>query len=126
MGYTDEDFGIYDRGECILFDDFTLDMKFINFPFKVKSSAIKILTPKPKINLKFIFEYLYFLGLSAKSHKRHYISEIETIEIRFPSNNYQKYVTDFLSDIDLKIKNETEMHSLFIKQKQYLSASLFI
>ncbi|WP_221412070.1 restriction endonuclease subunit S [Empedobacter brevis] len=64
LGYTDEEFGIYDKGQCIIFDDFTMDIKFVNFPFKVKSSAIKILTAKPNVNLKFIFEYLSFLNLS--------------------------------------------------------------
>src|SRR5690606_20364470 len=44
LGYTDEEFGIYDKGQCIIFDDFTMDVKFVDFPFKVKSSAIKILT----------------------------------------------------------------------------------
>jgi len=43
LGYTDEDLCIYDKGECIILDDFTMDVKFVNFQFKVKSSAIKIL-----------------------------------------------------------------------------------
>ena len=47
LGYTDEDFSIYQKGECIIFDDFTMDAKYVSFPFKVKSSAIKILTAKP-------------------------------------------------------------------------------
>ena len=58
LGYTNEKFGIYDKGECIIFDDFTMDLKFVDFPFKVKSSAIKILTPKLNVNLRFVFEYL--------------------------------------------------------------------
>ena len=41
LGYTNENNGIYNKGECIIFDDFTMDSKFVNFPFKVKSSAIK-------------------------------------------------------------------------------------
>ena len=69
LGYTAEDFGIYDKGECIIFDDFTMDTKFVDFPFKVKSSAIKILTAKSNVNLKFMFEYLSFLGLSVESFK---------------------------------------------------------
>ena len=48
LGYTSETNGIYDKGDCILFDDFTLDCKYVDFPFKVKSSAIKILTAKNK------------------------------------------------------------------------------
>ncbi|STC98453.1 restriction endonuclease subunit S [Elizabethkingia anophelis] len=126
LGYTNEEFGIYDKGQCIIFDDFTMDTKFVDFPFKVKSSAIKILTAKPNVNLKFIFEYLLFLNLSSNEHKRHYISEIEPMEIQLPNYIQQKHVADFLSSIDDKVKTEFEIHMLLIKQKQYLLANLFI
>ncbi|ASE61005.1 hypothetical protein CEQ15_05575 [Chryseobacterium indologenes] len=126
LGYTDEEFGIYDKGQCIIFDDFTMDIKFVNFIFKVKSSAIKILTAKPNVNLKFIFEYLSFLNLSSNEHKRHYISEIEPMEMQLPNYVQQTYVADFLSSIDDKIKTEFEIHTLLLKQKQYLLANLFI
>lgn len=126
LGYTDEEFGIYDKGQCIIFDDFTMDIKFVDFLFKVKSSAIKILTARPNVNLKFIFEYLLFLNLSSNDHKRHYISEIEPMEIQLPNYIQQTYVTDFLSSIDDKIKAEIEIYILLIKQKQYLLANLFI
>ncbi|WP_407533666.1 restriction endonuclease subunit S [Elizabethkingia meningoseptica] len=126
LGYTDEEFGIYDKGQCIIFDDFTMDIKFVNFPFKVKSSAIKILTAKPNVNLKFIFEYLSFLNLSSNEHKRHYISEIEPLKMQLPNYIQQTYVADFLASIDDKIKTEFEIHTLLLKQKQYLLANLFI
>ena len=42
LGYTPLKIEVYDKGNCIILDDFTLDMKFITFPFKgKKSSAIK-------------------------------------------------------------------------------------
>ncbi|SPZ83485.1 EcoKI restriction-modification system protein HsdS [Sphingobacterium multivorum] len=126
LGYTDEEYGIYDKGQCIIFDDFTMDVKFVDFLFKVKSSAIKILTAKPNVNLKFIFEYLSFLNLSSNEHKRHYISEIEPMEIQLPNYIQQKHVANFLSSIDDKVKTEFEIHMLLIKQKQYLLANLFI
>jgi type I restriction enzyme S subunit len=84
LGYTDEESGIYDQGDCIIFDDFTMDMKYVDFSFKIKSSAIKILTPKPEINLRYMFEYLSFLSLSSNDHKRHYISEVEDIIVPVP------------------------------------------
>ena len=68
LGYTDEDFGIYQKGECIIFDDFTMDAKYVSFPFKVKSSAIKMLTAKPNVNLRFMFEYLSYLELKSEEH----------------------------------------------------------
>lgn len=86
LGYTDEDFGVYQKGECIIFDDFTMDAKYVSFPFKVKSSAIKILTAKPCVNLRFMFEYLSYLELKSEEHKRHYISEIASLVIEIPSS----------------------------------------
>ena len=126
LGYTDAEFGIYDKGQCIIFDDFTMDIKFVTFPFKVKSSAIKILTAKPNINLRFIFEYLSFLNLSSNEHKRHYISEIETIKIFLPDSHNQNQIAKTLSIVDGKIKMESEIQRLLVKQKQYLLANLFI
>jgi type I restriction enzyme S subunit len=126
LGYTNENFGIYNKGECIIFDDFTMDTKIVDFQFKVKSSAIKILTAKADVNLKFIFEYLSFLGLSSNEHKRHYISEIEPMQISLPEYHKQSQVSNILSGIDEKIKNELGVHKLLIKQKQYLLANLFI
>ncbi|MBO5254841.1 MAG: hypothetical protein J6B07_03345 [Opitutales bacterium] len=63
LGYTDEQFGIYDKGQCIILDDFTLDCKLVNFAFKIKSSAIKILTPKNGISLIYVYEYLNHMDL---------------------------------------------------------------
>jgi type I restriction enzyme S subunit len=126
LGYTDEVFGIYDKGECIILDDFTMDIKYVDFPFKVKSSAIKILTPKPNVNLKFIFEYLIFLDLQAGGHKRHYISEIEAKTIALPDLNKQNSMAKILSTIDQKIELETAILNLFTKQKQYLLQQMFI
>ena len=126
LGYTDEVFGVYNKKECIIFDDFTMDMKLVNFPFKVKSSAIKILTAKPNVNLKFIFEYLSFLDLSSNEHKRHYISEIESMEITLPDCQEQNKISNILSCIKEKIKIETEIQKVLITQKKYLLTNLFI
>src|SRR6266849_5945724 len=40
-GYTNETKGIFNKLPVIIFDDFTTANKFVNFPFKVKSSAMK-------------------------------------------------------------------------------------
>ncbi len=126
LGFTTENFGIYDKGECIIFDDFTMDLKFVNFPFKVKSSAIKILTAKNEGTLKFIFEYLFFLNLSSGEHKRHYISEVELLQIVWPDYHKQNQITNILSSIDGKLKNEIKIYKLLTEQKQYFLTELFI
>ncbi len=45
LGYTNEDKGVYSSLPVIIFDDFTTASKFVNFKFKVKSSAMKIKLP---------------------------------------------------------------------------------
>jgi type I restriction enzyme, S subunit len=57
-GYTNETKGIFSNLPVIIFDDFTTANKFVNFPFKVKSSAMKILKPKSGANIKFAFYFM--------------------------------------------------------------------
>ena len=46
LGYTDETKGIYKASETpvIIFDDFTTANKWVDFDFKAKSSAMKMIT----------------------------------------------------------------------------------
>lgn len=92
LGYTSETDGIYDKGDCIIFDDFTLDCKYVDFPFKVKSSAIKILTAKNKELLRYTFEFLKYLDLSTEEHKRHYIAETQNQEFILPTEQIIKTI----------------------------------
>jgi type I restriction enzyme S subunit len=105
LGYTDEEFGIYENLPVIIFDDFTTDKKFVDFPFKVKSSAIKILKPKSnKINLRYIFERMQLIRFSLGDHKRYYISEYQHIQIEMPSLAEQTAIAEILSDMDAEIR----------------------
>ena len=126
LGYTEENFGIYDKSECIIFDDFTMDLKYVDFPFKVKSSAIKILTSKQGVNLRFIYEYLSFLKLTSTDHKRHYISEIEPMCISLPKVDIQNNTANILAILDKKINLEIKQYDLLVKQKKYLLQQMFI
>lgn len=126
LGYTDENFGIYNKGNCIIFDDFTMDMKYVTFSFKVKSSAIKILKPKSDINLRYVFEYLLSLNLQSGEHKRHYISEIEFKKVPLLAKEYQNSIASLFSSIDNKIIVEKSLLSAYQQQKKYLLQNLFI
>ena len=126
LGYTSDKDGIYNKGNCIIFDDFTMDLKYVDFPFKVKSSAIKILTPRPKVSLKYIFEYLSFLNLVSSNHKRHYISEVESMPISVPKLYMQNIFANLFSAVDKKIESESNYHNLLLLQKQYLLNHIFI
>ncbi|MBC5617578.1 restriction endonuclease subunit S [Alistipes sp. NSJ-20] len=126
LGYTTEQENVFDKNECIIFDDFTMDVKYVNFPFKVKSSAIKILTAKTNINLYFVYEYLLFLRLMSEEHKRHYISEIEPLNIAIPNPAMQYKIVDCLRCINEQIDNAQRYQITYQKQKQYLLNQIFI
>lgn len=126
LGYTDEDFGIYQKGECIIFDDFTMDAKYVSFPFKVKSSAIKILTAKPDVNLRFMFEYLSYLELKSEEHKRHYISEIASLVIELPSKEKQNRIAYLMTSLDNKLALEENTRARYMDEKRYLLSQMFI
>lgn len=84
-GYTDEDFGIFDNLPTIIFDDFTTASQFVNFKFKVKSSAMKILVPTSKlVNLKFAFGAMQVNKVRSETHKRYWISEYSKLTIGLP------------------------------------------
>ena len=86
-GYTNDTNGIYNNIPVIIFDDFTADNKFVNFPFKVKSSAMKILKLNDKrANLKFIFYQMQLIDVNTTTHKRYYISLFQNLPFIFPIN----------------------------------------
>ena len=126
LGYTNEQDGVYEKCECIIFDDFTLDFKFVNFPFKVKSSAIKILSAKSNIDIRYFYEYLSFLSLSTNEHKRHYISEIATLPLYLPSLEEQRAVLNILISISSKIAVEEKVLNLIEAQRKYFLNAMFI
>src|SRR5699024_5433190 len=62
LGYTDETNGIYNAAKdpVIIFDDFTTANKWVDFDFKVKSSAMKLITSKDesKVLLRYVYHWL--------------------------------------------------------------------
>jgi len=86
LGFTNENFGICNNLPVILFDDFTTDSRFVNFPFKVKSSATKLLRARDKnINLFYLFNIMQLIRLKPGSeHKRFWISEYSRLSIPLP------------------------------------------
>ena len=84
LGYTNEEFGICDRLPVIIFDDFTTESKYVDFPFKVKSSAMKILRSRGEIDLRYIALFMSITRLAGDTHKRYWISEYSKIPIPIP------------------------------------------
>ena len=109
IGHTNETNGIYEKLPCIIFDDFTTDSKLVDFPFKVKSSAMKILQVKEDVNIEYIAMFMSITRLIGDTHKRYWISEYSKIEIPIPPQNEQdrivKNVRLLLSRLDGIIEN---------------------
>jgi type I restriction enzyme S subunit len=104
LGYTIEDFGICSEIPVIVFDDFTTDCKYVDFPFKVKSSAIKLLRPKhDRISLRFLFERMQLIRFPLGDHKRYYISEYQDLDLSVPGFAEQTAIAAILSDMDAAI-----------------------
>ena len=126
LGYTTETNGIYRKGDCIIFDDFTLDCKYVDFPFKVKSSAIKILTAENKELLRYTYEFLTYLDLKTDEHKRHYIAETQNQSLILPNTQIIGIVAHIFSALSLRMEYVVRQKDNFEKQKQYLLCQMFI
>ena len=92
IGYTDETFGVYNTLPVIIFDDFTTESKFVDFAFKVKSSAMKILTVKKPIIPQFIHAFMRITHLIGDTHKRYWISEYSKLHIMLPPLEEQERI----------------------------------
>ena len=105
LGYTDEEFGIKevsDENPLIIFDDFTTSSHYVNFRFKVKSSAIKLLTLNTKKdNINCAFNALQGITYVPISHERHWISIFSSFDVLLPkSNDEQELIGGFLKSLD--------------------------
>lgn len=126
LGYTDEDFGVCNTIPVIIFDDFTTDSKYVDFPFKIKSSAIKILRSRSEHpNLKFIFELIRSINFSVGNHKRYYISEFQDIDVVVPPWEEQQKIAEILFAVDKEIEKNNEIIFQTEKLKKGLIQDLF-
>ena len=89
IGFTDETAGVYNKLPCIIFDDFTTDSKYVDFPFKVKSSAMKILQVHEGLNIEYVSFFMSVTRLIGDTHKRYWISEYSKLPIPLPPRNEQ-------------------------------------
>lgn len=130
LGYTKEKSGIF-RGPfpVIIFDDFTTATQLVNFPFKVKSSAMKILLPKDNVDIKYIFYFLQIQKFSAETHKRYWISVCAKTKILLPPLAEQKRIVKKIEElfgvIDKQIKNLQETQKTLSQYKESILHSLF-
>ena len=96
IGYTNETEGIYQNTPCIIFDDFTTDSKLVDFPFKVKSSAMKILKVTDDIEIEYVDMFMSIKRLIGDTHKRYWISEYSKLCIPIPPKEEQKRIINIV------------------------------
>lgn len=129
LGYTTEVDNVYNNLPVIIFDDFTTDSKFVDFPFKVKSSAMKFLRPKEEnvIDLRLIFEFIQKLKISVANadHKRRWISEFSKIKILIPPYPEQRQIARILSTADAVIEKTQAAIAKYKAIKQGMLHDLF-
>ncbi len=120
LGYTNEKNGIYSKVPVIIFDDFTTDTKYVDFPFKAKSSAMKILKCKENTNIKFVYEAMQMIKYVVGGHERHWISKFAHISIPLPSLAEQTAIAEVLSTADREIEIEKQKLTALKNQKKEL------
>ena len=109
IGYTNETNGIYDKLPVIIFDDFTTSTQYVNFPFKVKSSAMKILTANTDLVLpKFIFYRMQIIEFDHSTHKRYWIQQYSKIKVKIPSLPEQEKIVAKIEELFSELDNGVE------------------
>ena len=102
LGYTNETTGIYDNAlPVIIFDDFTTSTQFVDFKFKVKSSAIKILKNDPKkTDIKYLYYTMKNITFDSSIHNRYWITEYSKIKIPLPPLHKQKEIVSEIESFE--------------------------
>ena len=128
LGYTNETNGIYkadSNNPCIIFDDFTTSFHWVEFPFKIKSSAMKILTPSlrgeaeaihkkgmdchdsanaesrnDEVNFRFVYYAMKCINFIPSEHSRHWIGKYSQFQIPIPPLAVQNEVVEILDRFD--------------------------
>ena len=108
IGHTNETNGIYTNLPCIIFDDFTTDSKLVDFPFKVKSSAMKILQVKEEISIEYVAMFMSITRLISDTHKRYWISEYSKINIPIPPKDEQCRIVETVHIMFTKLDKISE------------------
>ena len=124
LGYTNEESGIYDNLPVIIFDDFTTDIKYVDFSFKVKSSAMKMLQPaNENYNLKFFYYLIKYMNFQPTSHQRHWISKFAEMEFDIPERVKQDQIVeklDKLVEMQSKKTIQLKKYDDLVKSKVYV------
>lgn len=129
LGYTNEIEGIKEatpENPIIIFDDFTTSSHYVSFPFKIKSSAMKLLSvSNTDLNPVFVFNALKNIKYTPTSHERHWISTFSKFDVMLPEKNEQTAIGNFFCQLDETIALQSaEVEKLNQLKKGLLAAML--
>ena len=131
LGYTNEEDGIYKaspQNPTIIFDDFTTGFHWVDFDFKVKSSAMKMLKlieSKKENNFRYIYMAMKTIDYIPTNHTRHWITIYSKFEIPLPPLTIQREIVSVLDSFTTlidKMKQEVELRK---KQMEYYCDKLY-
>lgn len=122
LGYTDETEGVFNASKdnpVIIFDDFTTSFHWVDFDFKIKSSAMKMLRPKADMDISFRFVYyaMKCIKYQTLEHSRQWISKYSQLEIPLPPIEVQNEIVRIL-DCFTQLEAELEAE-LDCRKRQY-------
>ena len=124
LGYTNEGNGIYKaskKNPVIIFDDFTTSFHWVDFDFKVKSSAMKMLRPKTHlVNFKFIYYAMCCIGFEPSDHTRHWIAKYSLFTIPVPPIEVQEEIVkildrfaDYAAELQAELQARKEQYEYY-------------
>ena len=127
LGYTNESHGVFSENlPVILFDDLTASMKFVDFPFKLKSSATKILQARENINIKFIYDLMQTIEHEeAGAWQRHWTPIFLKLKTAVPELKEQQKIVDCLTTLDELISLQSQKAESLKTYKMGLMQLLF-
>jgi len=126
LGYTNEMRGIFtEKLPVVIFDDFTTAIKFVDFPFKVKSSAMKILHVKENVaDIRYIFYSMQRIQFKPGEHKRHWISQYSKFKIPLPPLDIQKEIVEKIEVKQKAIEGAKQVIENLERERRYFDQSL--
>ena len=131
LGYTNETDGIKNASHdnpVIIFDDFTTSSHFVDFPFKVKSSAMKLLTLKDESDdIYCINNILKNVDYVPASHERHWISIFSEFDVTIPhSKDEQRKIGDYFRNLDHLITLHQRKCKELQNMKKFMLQNMFV
>ena len=130
LGWTNEKTGIKKASPdnpVIIFDDFVTSSHYVDFPFKIKSSAMKLLSSTNSTNdINFSFNLLKQIDYTPISHMRHWISMFAQFNVYTPTANEQVKIGRIFNKLDSLITLHQRKLDALKKIKSALLEKMFV